>query len=86
MRLRDAKQSYLEQQLFIEELAKSLSSQSHRKTDSARSQDLSYYDIVAAELQHCLNIAPEVTLLGVQSDHLKSAGAGTAEKRVNSFE
>ncbi len=64
----------------MDELTESLSalpppSHSHHRSEAAASSaDMS----AAAELQHCLDIAPETTLLGLQSIHLKYAAEGVA--------
>ena len=74
LRFRPAKQRYLEQQLLTEELVEAIRSQ---PTPASKSHDSS---IVSAELQHCLEVAPDVSLLGVQLDHLKKVAMGTRDR------
>ena len=80
------KQNYLEQQLFTSELKEALSMQTqlHKKkppseaavgsSDSGSTKPHSSSRVITAtsEVQHCLDMAPGLTLLGLQIDHLRT--------------
>ena len=57
------KQHYLEQLVLSTELEGVL----HTRTNHLPSDCMA-----AAQLQHCLNVCPEATLLGVETEHLKA--------------
>ena len=64
----------MEQQLLNSELAEALRSQPRPKASKAaptKSRDS--HVTASAELQHCLELAPEVSLFGLHVDHLKAA-------------
>jgi hypothetical protein len=76
--LRDAEQKYLEQLLFNDELAEALMTPPQLKvTSSAPTKSHASHVTASAELQHCLELAPDVPLLGLQEDHLKAVLADT---------
>lgn len=85
------KLAYLEQQLLAEELTQVLltSPQQHRSREGpvgsapVGSRDSACYVTGAADLRHCLRgVASDVTLLGVQEEHLKAVVEGVREERV----
>ena len=46
-------------------------------------RDQTHYLTAAAQLQHCLDVAPEVTLLGVKKEHLKAVMDNVKSERVS---
>ena len=83
MQLQSARQNYLEQHILVEELEKVVRTQSHPSSLSESVEDPSEsscdrsgdFICSAAELQHCLDIGPEATILGLSLDHLWEAAA-----------
>lgn len=75
LRLRAVKQRYLEQQLVCGELAVAL--------EVVTSQP-AVISVAGAELQHCLGVCPEGTLLGVQPAHIRAADPTLAHQENTS--
>lgn len=86
MWLRTVEQDYLEQLVLTEELVTVTRTHSQPTALAASEDDIwSSHDrsgdlaCSAAELQHCLDICPEATLLGLQPSHLRGAAATAAQ-------
>ena len=75
LRLRAVKQRYLEQQLVCAELVLALQMVTGQPA---------VMSVAGAELQHCLSLCPEETLLGVQPAHIRAADPTLAHQENTS--
>ena len=75
LRLGAVKQRYLEQQLVCGELAIAL---------EVVTGQPAVMSVAGAELQHCLGVCPEGTLLGVQPAHIRAADPTLAHQENTS--
>ena len=75
LRLRAVKQRYLEQQLVCAELVLALQMVTGQPA---------VMSVAGAELQHCLGLCPEETLLGVQPAHIRAADPTLAHQENTS--